>query len=63
MMLALTDDGTLDTVLLCSECGEFLRYSEIERDENGPTEAALAEAEEQHADECGGSLLNHLKEK
>ena len=26
-MIRLTDDGTLDTVLECSECGEQLRYN------------------------------------
>jgi hypothetical protein len=26
-MIQLTDDGTLDTVLRCSECGEEFRYN------------------------------------
>lgn len=26
-MIELTDDGTLDTVLRCSDCGEEIRYS------------------------------------
>lgn len=26
-MIELTDDGTLDTVLRCSECGEEIRYN------------------------------------
>ena len=27
MAIELTDDGTLDTVLRCSDCGEELRYN------------------------------------
>ena len=27
MTIELTDDGTLDTVLRCSECGEEMRYN------------------------------------
>ncbi len=26
-MMRLSDDGTLDTVLICDECGEELRYN------------------------------------
>lgn len=26
-MIELTDDGTLDTVLRCSDCGEEMRYT------------------------------------
>ena len=34
MAITLTDDGTLDTVLRCSECGEELRYNFA--NDNGP---------------------------
>lgn len=41
MAIELTDDGTMDTVLRCSDCGEEIRYSspddveEIPRDDTG----------------------------
>lgn len=50
----LTDDGTLDTVLLCNQCGEQLRYTFGGVDEDGPYEAFVEwckeDAEEVH--EC-----------
>lgn len=53
--LFLADDGTLDTVFECAECGKEIRYSEFERDDTGEPEAeALAEAEREHAEECEG---------
>lgn len=49
----LVDDGTMDTVLLCSDCGEEFRYSEADRDESGAVlESWLAEKEEEHSAEC-----------
>ena len=32
MAIHLTDDGTLDTVLRCSECGEEMRYNSYGRE-------------------------------
>ena len=31
----LIDDGTLDTVIMCDDCGGEERFTTIERDENG----------------------------
>ena len=51
--LTLLDDGTLDTVFLCSECGEELRYSDVERDSDGSiSDDTLRQYAEEHADEC-----------
>lgn len=53
--LDLADDGTMDTVFHCSDCGEDVRYSgdAFERDEDGSlSEGELARAREEHADEC-----------
>ena len=57
MTCYLIDDGTLDTVFRCEDCGQEVRYSSevFERDEtgaliDGPGAARLAE--EDHADEC-----------
>lgn len=49
----LLDDGTLDTVLLCPDCGEELRYSEADRDESGiVAESWIEEQTEEHEAEC-----------
>jgi hypothetical protein len=36
--IQLTDDGTMDTVLVCSECGQEMRYNfdPCPEDENDP---------------------------
>lgn len=50
MAIKLTDDGTLDTVLRCSECGEEFRYSYANSDwpdpgtEDAPTLEAAYDA-------------------
>ena len=31
----LIDDGTLDTVIMCDSCGEELRFSDVERTDEG----------------------------
>ena len=31
----LIDDGTLDTVIMCDDCGEQLRFAEVDRDSDG----------------------------
>ena len=58
-MIELIDDGTLDTVLRCSECGEELRYNydggDISPDESAPSydsfiEWAIQDATDTH--EC-----------
>lgn len=47
----LVDDGTLDTVLQCRECGEQLRFTyDREEDFEEWMEWCFTEAEEQH--EC-----------
>lgn len=53
--LDLADDGTLDTVFHCSDCGEDVRYSgdAFDRDEDGSlAKGELERAREEHADEC-----------
>lgn len=53
--LTLCDDGTMDTVFSCDECGEEIRYSDLSeyRDESGAlSDEGVAYAEEEHADEC-----------
>jgi hypothetical protein len=58
----LADDGTMDTVFHCSDCGEDVRYSgdAFERDEDGTLPAGeLERAREEHADECR-SLVAYL---
>ncbi len=53
MGVYLGDDGTLDTVFVCDVCGREIRYSEIDRDEDGcvlPSE--FERVAEEHADEC-----------
>ena len=65
MTMQLTDDGTMDTVIRCSDCGEEFRFSYAEATETTtlegevePTEPydafvewAIEEAAEDH--ECG----------
>ena len=54
MVLQLVDEGTLDTVLRCSDCGEHIRYQEADRDGDGYVQAAwLHWATDEHSDECG----------
>ena len=51
----LADDGTMDTVFHCSDCGEDVRYSgdAFDRDEDGSLAAGeLDRAREEHAEEC-----------
>lgn len=53
--LTLGDDGTMDTVFSCDDCGEEIRYSDMSeyRDESGTlSDEGLAFAEEEHADDC-----------
>ena len=51
-MFQLVDDGTLDTVVRCMDCGDEERYS-IEADDNeSRIEAALFMAAKDH--ECEG---------
>lgn len=56
MELMLIDDGTLDTVFLCSDCGQEIRYLEPPRrwrEEDGTLKlSAFFEAEDTHSDEC-----------
>lgn len=52
--MRLVDEGTLDTVFECDRCRERLRYSEADRNDDGPTPGAYARAEEDHRDECPG---------
>lgn len=54
----LADDGTLDTVFHCCDCGQELRYSSEAFDRDEETGAlvsepdALRQAAEDHSDEC-----------
>lgn len=53
--VSLIDDGTMDTVFECSDCGRELRYSfeGIERTEDGDlAEGELERVSEEHAEEC-----------
>lgn len=52
--LTLSDDGTMDTVFHCSDCGEDVRHDSMSeyRDDSGLTNEGLAYARELHADEC-----------
>ena len=58
MAIELTDDGTLDTVLRCSACGEELRYTYMPDNDDDTyddfVEWAIDDAESEH--ECGGRL-------
>ena len=67
MSIDLTDDGTLDTVLRCSDCGEEMRYNyqsegfnELEATTHDPYEAfvewAIADAELEHC--CENYLID-----
>ena len=59
-MIELTDDGTLDTVLRCTKCGEEFRYNfdpampdtidDIAEDYDAFVEWAIEDAESEH--EC-----------
>lgn len=54
MAIVLTDDGTLDTVLRCTECGEELRYhcgpdEEATQTYDEFVEWAIKDAESDHA--------------
>lgn len=53
-MIQLTDDGTLDTVFRCTECGEEMRYTFAAGDEEDTCEEfvewALLDCAETH--EC-----------
>jgi hypothetical protein len=56
--LHVVDDGTMDTCLVCQECGSELRYSSdgIDRDESGSVlDCELERLSEEHSDECEGS--------
>lgn len=62
MPLTLIDDGTLDTVFSCSECGEEIRYSPEWREEwdyPGGEEVMIEGATEEHAEECCGQKECH----
>ena len=50
----LVDDGTLDTVFECEECSEQIRYSDFQRDDDGPLAEAMDDADADHAAECEG---------
>jgi hypothetical protein len=58
MAIELSDDGTLDTVLRCSECGEEFRFNydggmEPGTDESQPDrEQAALDAYDEFVDEC-----------
>ncbi len=41
-MLYLTDDGTMDTVIMCDDCGEEMRYNP------DPEEVGAASRDERH---------------
>lgn len=56
-MIHVSDDGTMDTVFQCDECGAELRYSgdAFERDEDGTfldPEGVQETVSSDHADEC-----------
>lgn len=46
MAMQLGDDGTLDTVIVCSECGEELRYNFDGIDDDGRAEMSDGDAYE-----------------
>lgn len=55
--LTLADDGTLDTVFACADCGREIRFGDLAeyRDESGALgRDGLEYARETHADECAG---------
>lgn len=48
-MMDLLDDGTMDTVFRCRECGQVVRFSEVDRDASGTVSPeAFADALEAH---------------
>lgn len=52
--LVLMDDGTLDTVFKCHDCGATLTFYSVERDEHGMvTVDGMTYAQERHAEEDG----------
>jgi len=50
-MIELTDDGTLDTVLRCTECGEEFRFMYDGATDTADEDAAVA-AYDAFVDEC-----------
>jgi hypothetical protein len=62
MAIELTDDGTMDTVLRCSECGEEFRfnYSSGPEEANAETETSDADAEA-HYDEWVASCIEEME--
>lgn len=55
MAIELSDDGTMDTVLRCSECGEEFRFNYDGAYEDGnlePSEARTAQEEEAAREEA-----------
>ena len=52
-VLELYDDGTLDTVFVCTLCEDTIRYSDFPRNDNGIINlSALSDAANEHLDEC-----------
>jgi hypothetical protein len=56
MPIKLGDDGSLDTVLVCDECGAEMRYNYDDTDHSGNPDAyeefvdwAIADASDQHS--------------
>ena len=62
MAIELTDDGTLDTVLRCSECGEDMRYTYMPDSDDDSYDAfvdwAIEDAESEH--ECSKPVARKL---
>lgn len=52
MAIKLTDDGTLDTVLRCDECGEEFRYNYDPASDGYPAEDAAKDAYDDFIDGC-----------
>lgn len=66
--IQLCDDGTMDTVFQCKNCGEEIRYSEADRDEDGDvTEDFFEQVANEHeceqdasCDQCQALMVNGL---
>ena len=62
MAFRLSDDGTLDTILACEECGEEARYNFMESSRSYEVFVAwaLADAESEHECQSAQGGAHHV---
>lgn len=61
MAIILTDDGTLDTVLRCSKCGEEFRFNYSETDEIVAETETCQEDQDGHYDQFVDSCIEEIE--